>query len=690
MSLADEQEQAIRVACSDRQFVVIVGQAGTGKSTALLGVARAHEREGLRVLVTSTGAQAAERLASELREGGVDAHGYSTMALRVGVEHGRLELGPDVMVIHDEAALGSTREQAWLFGAAAKSHVRLVEVGDPRQSQAVGAAGLWPELEKVARENGGLVELSRIVRARDPADRRDQSLFRSGQHERALEGYAERGRVVFEPDRRRAEDRALEAAQADRVAGSSTLVIAQTSNEQLDALNARAQAIRAEHGELGAEGVPVSQRPYSLHAGDEVVVRAPVRDEDIGAVRNGTRAVVIDVDSERERAGLRLSDARETSWGREQIDAGQVRLAYVQHPFPAQGITTDTAHLIAGPLSTAEGSYVGLTRARETTRVYTAEDQLDLARDGGASRQRVRLGSASDARSPRWPRSECRSPTNNGSSTSTSSRPSRSRSSPARGARGRARRADRLRGVVATYPAATALRASELERTAERSRRLGVQAREQADQHRERLEGLGRRASRGAEGERIRQTLAERELAVEREQRDELKARAEVETIQQAEHSPARWDEQHPGARGQLQRAEQEFDQALDRHAARAIEEPSEQLRSVLGERPPAEQTFQRDAWDQGALAIERYRASHQIDPAEDSALGSRPDQDSRAWEQRGDWRQAGERVLEARERLGIAERGYGPVEERIERVQGLVPEQDRERALDRGHGFEM
>ena len=66
---------------------------------------------------------------------------------------------------------------------------------------------------------------------------------------------------------RQAEDAALEAAQADREAGRRTLVIAQTSNEHLDELNARAQAIRAEHGELarssyrrGRQAVPPTRR----------------------------------------------------------------------------------------------------------------------------------------------------------------------------------------------------------------------------------------------------------------------------------------------------------------------------------------------------------------------------------------------------------------------------------------------
>ena len=109
--LAGEQADAIRVACSERQLVVIEGQAGTGKSTALAAVARAHEHAGQQVVVTSTGALAAERLAAELGEAGVDAPGYSTMALRARVSAGALELGADVTVIHDEAALASTRDR---------------------------------------------------------------------------------------------------------------------------------------------------------------------------------------------------------------------------------------------------------------------------------------------------------------------------------------------------------------------------------------------------------------------------------------------------------------------------------------------------------------------------------------------------------------------------------------------------
>ena len=382
--LADEQRQAVHVACSDRRLVVVVGQAGTGKSTALTGVARAHQAAGRQLIVTSTGAQAAERLTAELSGAGVSAQGYSTVALRAAVARGAVTLSPEVTIVHDEAALASTREQAWLMQAAAQSGARVIEVGDPRQSGAVGAAGLWPQIEHAAGHRGGLVELARIVRAKDAADRRDQARWRAGEHQQALAGYAARGRVIVENTQQRAEDRALEAAHSDRQKGKRALVVVQTSNEALDALNARAQALRVQDGQLGERGVPLAGRPYGLRAGDELVLRAASVHPQLGAVPNGTRGEVLDVAEDGQHATVALADGREASWERSELDGGSARLAYVSHTFPAQGQTVDRAHVIADRLADSNGTYVAITRARERTCLYASAERLDQPADEGA------------------------------------------------------------------------------------------------------------------------------------------------------------------------------------------------------------------------------------------------------------------------------------------------------------------
>ncbi len=375
--LADEQREAVQLACADRRLVLVEGQAGTGKSTALVGVSRAHQADGRQIVVTSTAALAAERLARELTAAGVNAIPYSTVGLHAALAAGHMTLDPGTTVIHDEAALASTREQHQLLSAVQASGARLIEVGDPGQSLAVGAGGLWPHLEQAAQDTQALVVLKRNVRARDPADRRDQSRFRNGQQQRALAGYADRARVTIHPEQRHAEDAALEAAHRHREAGKQTLVIAQTSNEHLDELNARAQAIRSEHGELGDGSLAITGKPYQLHAGDRVQIRRTILHRDFGQLRNGATGDILDADPARELLTLRLADERELTLDRAQIDRADIRLCYVQHPFPAQGQTTDTTHVIVAQHATQEGCYVALTRASHSTHIHASLEQLD-------------------------------------------------------------------------------------------------------------------------------------------------------------------------------------------------------------------------------------------------------------------------------------------------------------------------
>ena len=195
---------------------MIEGQAGTGKSTALQAIARAHEAAGQRILVTSTGGLAASRLARELERAGVKVEALTTEALRYRCGEGLTELDARTTIIHDEAALAATREQHFLLPACHQSGVRLIAVGDGEQGQPVGAGGLWRRVGAIAQQAGARVELTTIVRARDAADRRDQVLFRHGHHRQALQGWVDRGRVTLTYGQQQAEDRALAAWHADR------------------------------------------------------------------------------------------------------------------------------------------------------------------------------------------------------------------------------------------------------------------------------------------------------------------------------------------------------------------------------------------------------------------------------------------------------------------------------------------
>jgi len=623
--LADEQRQAVRVACSERRLVVIVGQAGTGKSTALTGVARAHQAAGRELIVTSTGAQAAERLTTEFLEAGVAARGYSTRALEAAVARGAVTLSSDVTVVHDEAALASTREQAWLLRAAAEAGARVIEVGDPRQSGAVGAGGLWSQIEQAANQAGGLVELSRIVRAKDAADRRDQARWRAGEHERALAGYAARGRVVVEASQRQAQDRALEAAHSDRQAGRTALVVTQASNEQLDGLNARAQALRVQDGLLGGEpAVPLQGRPYGLRAGDELVLRAASRHPQLGAVRNGTRGRVVDVADDGQRATVRLSDGREASWERDQLDAASARLAYVSHTFPAQGQTVDRAHVIADQHADANGTYVALTRARECTHLYASRERLELepgaGRDAQVAAVAARMGrSEPEVASIAVPLAhEQRVAAEHARENEPASTPAAGDQRPERdGLAGLRAQRDRLRTIVDGYPADTAREIARLKGRADSERQLAGGDAWRAEHWQGVYEQLGVLRRHGQEGRQARERADQFAARAEDQQQHAEQLETQARALAGGPDGPRAWERAHPGVRERLYEAETGLAAAVDQ---RAHEPP---------ERPASAPGFDRAAHDQLSwLHAERDRLRAELDgyPTYQAAEADRAD----------------------------------------------------------------
>ena len=222
------------------------------------------------------------------------------------------------------------------------------------------------------------------ARSRRCRSARPSALFRDrSTSSSAVRGYADRDRVHLHTTTNSQARKTKRSTQpiSTAAAGKTTIVIAQTSNDHIDALNARAQAIRRQAGELGDDGLPIPGRPYQLREGDLIQVRHTIHHPDHGPLRNGTAAQVVCVDSDVGALELRLPDATEITLTEQQIATADLRLAYVGHPFPAQGHTTDTTHLIVGEHATREGTYVGLTRARESTNLY-ASDSLNPSPDG--------------------------------------------------------------------------------------------------------------------------------------------------------------------------------------------------------------------------------------------------------------------------------------------------------------------
>ncbi len=162
-------------------------------------------------------------------------------------------------------------------------------------------------------------------------------------------------------------------------------MIADSSNQEIDRLNARAQHIRAQRGELGANELPLSSVHYGLRQGDRVAFITQHRLSGLPRVENGTRGQVTNIDQD---GTLTLTlDGSDRRLQLARSDADSLRLAYAQHVYRQQGATVDRSVVLTGGWQTSrETAYVQATRARHGTDWYLARDQLG---DEGQDPERI-------------------------------------------------------------------------------------------------------------------------------------------------------------------------------------------------------------------------------------------------------------------------------------------------------------
>ncbi len=187
------QRGAVEAFCSSGSGIdVLIGVAGSGKTTALDAARAAFESSGYRVVGTATSGQAAQTLGAEAQMSS------STVAsLLWRLDHGRSRLDESTVVVLDEAGMTDDHDLLRLLAAAGLARAKVVMVGDHRQLGAVGPGG---GLEGIADRNIVHV-LDENVRQHDPREVRALTDLREGDVDDAVDWYLNRGRVAIEPRR---------------------------------------------------------------------------------------------------------------------------------------------------------------------------------------------------------------------------------------------------------------------------------------------------------------------------------------------------------------------------------------------------------------------------------------------------------------------------------------------------------
>jgi conjugative relaxase-like TrwC/TraI family protein len=369
--LSVEQQQALQVLGGPQHAAVLVGQAGAGKGVVIDAAVRAEQHAGRETYGVAVSGSTSERLGRESPS--LEGNTMTLDSLVAKARAGSLSLDQSSTVFFDEGGMADTRRLDALSDVVERSGEKLVVIGDARQLPAIGAGGLFEHLSETAPT----ARLSEVRRTSDPAERQAWADLRAGRAEQAMAHYQARGQLHFADTREQALEGAVkqwdELTEREGVQGVALMSDASTG--EIDRMNARAQHLRGERGELGEEEIQLPGVAYGVREGDRVAFIAQHRPEGERRVENGTRGEVIGVDPDQQRVSVLTDGAREVTVGGDDLE--NVRLSYAQHLYRQQGATVQRAVVVTGGWQTSqEGAYVQASRARQGTDWHVAREDL--------------------------------------------------------------------------------------------------------------------------------------------------------------------------------------------------------------------------------------------------------------------------------------------------------------------------
>jgi conjugative relaxase-like TrwC/TraI family protein len=366
-ALGEEQREMVRrLLCGGEGLVIVVGEAGTGKSFATVAAAEGWARAGVAVRAAAPTRRAAAILSAD----GLEATSVAALLrdLDTGTSSGQARLERGSVLVIDEAGMVASADLARLIDHAERSRAKLVLIGDHEQLGELEAGGLFRALA----ERSDPIRLRHVSRQRHELEREAAKRIREGRGGEAWELYRSEERVVVASDR----DRKRDAIVADWFEafsrGDDALMIAKRRAEVAE-LNASARASLRDAGLLGATEIDVGGERFAV--GDLVVTR--VNSTRHGA-HNRERWQVTEVHPQTGRVELRgVDDSRSVALDADYLarrtprdEAPALQHCYAATIYVAQGSTVDRAFVCADPSLGRQEFYVAASRSREETRFY--------------------------------------------------------------------------------------------------------------------------------------------------------------------------------------------------------------------------------------------------------------------------------------------------------------------------------
>ena len=391
-SVAEEQKAALRHVSGAAAVSVLEAGAGTGKTTTAKALVEIARRSGIQVIGLAPSWVAADELGAST---GIPAQAIAKWRHDRAREAGA-SLGPDTLVLVDEAGMVGTKDLAAILSAAEAGGARVVLMGDRRQLASVaGASALRAVIDVLGRH----ATLSEVRRQAVPWQRAASVLMARGEVEAGLRAYARHGCIELVAGAAAVQARALALwSEARARHGADAVLMVTRRNRDAAELNRGARALLRAEGTLTGPDVEVvardrenRPRALGLAVGDRVRFGESLSQH---GIRNGTRATVeaIGADAGGElRLRVRLEDGRRVEdayaafvpvralRARQAQSWPRISLGYAGTAYAVQGRTCEATIYCEVTAGDARELYVGLTRHRQEAHLVVERERLEAA-----------------------------------------------------------------------------------------------------------------------------------------------------------------------------------------------------------------------------------------------------------------------------------------------------------------------
>src|SRR5690606_29103374 len=255
-TLSEEQQTMVRRICGSGDGVEVVpGVAGSGKTHALAAAHDAWQASGRIVTGTALSAQAARQL-----EAGSGIPSMTIARLRKALDRPReAGLGPDHVLVIDEAAMVGTRALADLVSRVHQAGAKIVLIGDACQLPEIEAGGAFAGLAQ--RTNPAALRTNR--RQHERWERQALADLRLGHAPEALAAYQAHDRIHHDPDPRRSRDDMVDRWW-DTVGDGGDSIMLAAHHDAVRDLNARSRQRMPDAGKLTGAQVRFGERDFAV------------------------------------------------------------------------------------------------------------------------------------------------------------------------------------------------------------------------------------------------------------------------------------------------------------------------------------------------------------------------------------------------------------------------------------------